>query len=152
MLRVVGLGNELYGDDGIGSAVLRHLQTFPVELVDAGNDGFKLLDYLLQAEPLLVIDCARMGKSPGSVCKFLSGRIHPGENCDLISLHGISMGEILVLARELGWSGECTIIGIEPKSIAFNTGLSAEVSGSIPAVIDLVMEEVEHYAKKSIDH
>jgi hypothetical protein len=44
------------------------------------------------------------------------------------------------------------VIGIEPKSIVFNTGLSTEISRNIPAIIDLVREEITNYAKKSINH
>ena len=156
MLKIVALGNELYGDDGIGPAVLKTLHNEvdgTAELILAGNDAFILLDHLLKQDPLVIIDCARMGKSPGEILKFRSGQIQPRWlAAEGLSLHGFSIGEILTMAAELGCATESTVIGIEPKSILFNTGLSAEISQKIPAIIDLVMEEIKNYAKKSIDH
>ena len=156
MLKIIGLGNELYGDDGIGSKIVSKLRQYahqiPAELIYAGNDGFIVLDCLLQPEPVIIIDCARMGKKPGSIKKFKSGQIQAGWTSDFISLHGLGLGEILTLVKELGRDAEYTIIGIEPKTVAFNTDLSEEISRKIPAVIDLVMEEIEKYDKKSINH
>jgi hydrogenase maturation protease len=156
VLKIIALGNELYGDDGIGPAVLCALRQKVTEtsarLVQAGGDAFILLDHLLMQDPVLIIDCARMGKKPGDILKLRVGRLQPQWMANGISLHGFSIGEILKLARELGSSAESMVIGIEPKSIEFNTGLSAEISQRIPAIIDLVMEEIKNYAKKSIDH
>jgi hydrogenase maturation protease len=156
MLRVIALGNELYGDDGIGPAVLRQMQSRvrreSVDLIDAANDALILLDYLVKGDPVVLIDCARMGRNPGEVLKFRSGRLQPPWLSGLLSLHGLSIREVLELARELGWSGECVIIGIEPKAVAFNSDLSAEISRNLPAIVDLAMEEINKYGEKSIDH
>jgi len=156
MLKIIALGNELYGDDGIGPAVLDELRnrmgdTY-TDLINAGNDAFILLDYLLRADTVIIIDCARMGKKPGEILKFRTSQMIPQWISNLISLHGLSVSDVLALARELGWSADCVIIGVEPKSIVFNTGLSEEISRTVPAIIDLVMEEVKKYAKKSTNH
>jgi hydrogenase maturation protease len=111
-----------------------------------------LLDHLLQKDPVVIIDCARMGKKPGDVLKFRTSRILPQWISNNLSLHGFSIGDILTMARQLNNSTESVVIGIEPKSIVFNTGLSTEISRNIPAIIDLVREEITNYAKKSINH
>jgi hydrogenase maturation protease len=156
MLRIVALGNELYGDDGVGPVVLNELRkqvgVDSAELINAGSDAFVLLDYLLKTDPVIIIDCARMGKEPGAILKFRTSQIQPQWISNNLSLHGFSIGDILTMARELDSSAESVIIGIEPKSIVFNTGLSAEISRNIPAIIDLVREEITNYAKKSINH
>jgi hydrogenase maturation protease len=156
MLRVIALGNELYGDDGIGPVILNELRQqigdTSADLINAGNDPFMVLDYLLKADPVLIIDCARMGEKPGVILKFCTSQVQPQWISNLVSLHGLGISDVLTMAGELGWSSECVIIGVEPKSIVFNTGLSAEIRGTIPVIIDLVMEEVKKYAKKSINH
>jgi hydrogenase maturation protease len=156
MLRIIALGNELYGDDGVGPVVLDELRKEDVadsaELINAGSDAFVLLDHLLQKDPVVIIDCARMGKKPGDVLKFRTSRILPQWISNNLSLHGFSIGDILTMARQLNNSTESVVIGIEPKSIVFNTGLSTEISRNIPAIIDLVREEITNYAKKSINH
>jgi len=156
MLRIIALGNELYGDDGIGPAVLNELSkqiaADSADLINAGSDAFVLLDYLLKKDPVLIIDCARMGKKPGEILKFRSSRIQPQWLSNNLSLHGFSIGDILDMARQMDSSAESVVIGIEPKSIVFNTGLSSEISRNIPAIIDLVREEIKNYAKKSTDH
>jgi len=156
MLRIIALGNELYGDDGIGPAVLNELRkdvaAGSADLIDAGSDAFILLDYLLKTDPVVIIDCARMGKAPGDYLKFHTSKIQPQWLSNSISLHGFSVGDILNMARQLDHSTGSVVIGVEPKSIAFNTGLSAELSRNIPAIKDLVMEEIRNYAQKSTDH
>jgi len=156
MLKVIGLGNELCGDDGIGPVILnelrRQVHQVPVDLIHAGSDAFIVLDYLLQPDPVLIIDCARMGRKPGAIAKFRATQIQPPWINNSISLHGFSMGDVLKMARDLGYTTECMIIGVEPKILDFNTGLSDEVSRNIPAIVQLVMEEIKKYAKKSIDH
>jgi hydrogenase maturation protease len=156
MLRIIALGNELYGDDGVGPVVLDELRkevgVNSAELINAGSDAFILLDYLLKKDPVLIIDCARMGKEPGDILKFRTSQMQPQWVSNNLSLHGFSIGDILAMARQLDSSAESVVIGVEPKSIVFNTGLSAEISRNIPAIIDLVREEIKNYAKKSTDH
>ena len=64
MLKVISLGNSLRGDDGIGPHIIENLATRGdqdhYELCDAGSDPFDILEKLLQPEPVLVIDCARI--------------------------------------------------------------------------------------------
>jgi hydrogenase maturation protease len=156
MLKVIGLGNELCGDDGIGPVVLNELnhriRPMPVDLINAGSDAFIVLDYLLKSDPVLIIDCARMGRKPGEIMRFRTTQIQPPWINNSISLHGFSIGDVLKMASDLGRTADCVIIGIEPKILEFNSGLSEEVRQNIPAIVQMVMEEIKKYAKKSFDH
>jgi len=106
MLKVIGLGNILRGDDGIGPVIIRELEksykSLQVRPVDPGSDAFTVLDHLLGSDPVLIIDCARMGKKPGTVQKimiqnteFLSTKIG-------MSLHGYSLAEVWKVACSMG--------------------------------------------------
>ena len=74
MLKIISLGNELRGDDGIGPRVLEQLtkikHPIPIRFINAGADAFIILEHLVDSDPVLLIDCAKMGKTPGSVNKF----------------------------------------------------------------------------------
>jgi hydrogenase maturation protease len=114
-------------------------------LEEIGSDAFTLLEYLLHPEPILIIDCARMGKTPGSVIKISAEDIASYHTEVGISLHGFSLAEIYQLAKSVGTVSKMTIIGVEPKNIEFNTGISKEVEKSIPAIIKMVREEAKKY-------
>ncbi len=151
MLKVVALGNSLRGDDGIGIAVLDELKknnlVQKVVLLDIGSDAFTLLEHFIQTEPMLLIDCARMGKSPGEVAKFCVDQTNLARANEMVSLHGFSLAETYQMAQKLGNVADCHIIGIEPKTIEFNRDISPEVRKSIPVVIEMVMEKIEKYEK-----
>ena len=149
MLKIISLGNELRGDDSIGPAVVNELRTMElpeyVTLINAGADAFTVLEHLIAKEPILIIDCAQMGKNPGDVIKFRVdiSNIKLFENS--ISLHGFSFGEVFKMAEEFGPIPDCSIIGVEPKSIEFGQKLSDEVKQSLPSIINMVIEEAKQY-------
>jgi hydrogenase maturation protease len=156
MLKVYGLGNILRGDDGIGPFVIRKLQEGDAdifkELKDAGSDPFLILENLLESDPVLVIDCAKMGLKPGCV-RRISARNHgfPAKNFDQ-SLHGYRLSNLWQLARKMGVKNDLIVIGVEPQSLEFNTGLSAVVINSIPAILQMVREEAIKNAQKNSDN
>ncbi len=151
MLKVIGLGNSLRGDDGIGPLIIQNLlndeNDDPVELCDAGSDPFSILEKLLQPEPVLVIDCARMGLKPGSVRKISAKDNGFLESKYGLSLHGFNLADVWKMAQSMGVENDLIVIGVEPEKMDFNTGLSGTVKKSIPTVIQMVKEEAEKYAK-----
>jgi hydrogenase maturation protease len=156
MLKVIGLGNIIRGDDGIGPVVIEELEKnghlLPVHLCDAGSDAFTVLDHLLGSEPVLIIDCARMGKKPGTVKKIVTTDIERMPSDIGMSLHGYSLVGIWKIAQSMGVKKNLAIIGVEPDSIQFNSGLSEVVKKSIPVIIKMVAEEARKYAKKDSHH
>ncbi len=156
MLTVIGLGNILRGDDGIGPVIIEQLEgeisPLKTKLLDAGSDAFMVLEKLLEPGPVVVIDCAYMGEEPGQVRRI---RVKDAglllEQFGL-SMHGFSLADILKMAQSIGVEPDMTIVGVEPKEIKFNTGISKEVEKSIPTIMRMVMEEAKSYAEKNIDH
>lgn len=156
MLKILGMGNLLRGDDAIGSIIISELEKkilpLPVELIDIGSDVFSLLQHLVNNDPMLIIDCAKMGKLPGQVIKFNIEDTDFKNKDEAITLHGFSFAEIYKMAGMLGRNAKTDIIGIEPGSLAFNNQLSKEVNQSIPLIIQMVIEEIKKYAQKNINH
>lgn len=149
MFKVISLGNELRGDDSIGPAVVNKLRAMnisePVTLIDAGTDAFTVLEHLIADDPILLIDCAFMGKKPGEFLKFKIDNSNINSFEKSISLHGFSFGEVFRMAEQFGPIADCTIIGIEPKSIEFGQKLSEEVKQSFPSIIHMIIEEAKKY-------
>ena len=139
------------GDDSIGPDIIQRLKNkklpVPLTLADVGSDAFSLLEYLIGKEPLLIIDCAKMGEEPGTVRKFNLNDKALKTLDKAVSLHGMSFGEIYRMARSLGAVAECTLIGIEPEQIEFDRPLSQVVEEKIPMIMNMIIEEAKHYAR-----
>jgi len=150
MLKVIGLGNALRGDDSIGPYIIEKLSEkenpVPLTLIDAGSDAFTLLEHLILDDPILILDCADMGKAPGEIVSFTLNDATIKAVESAVSLHGFGFGEVYNMAKSLGKMAECKIIGIQPKEIEFNCGLSKEVEAAVPQIINLVMEEAKKHA------
>jgi hydrogenase maturation protease len=156
MLKVIGLGNVLRGDDGIGPFIVNKLKDLnvqiPVQLVELDTDPFSILEHLIGPEPVLIIDCAKMGKKPGEIIKFDIKESNLQFADKFISLHSISFSEIYQIARNIGSVTKCNIIGVEPKSVNYNTGLSKEIENSVTKILEMVIKEAKYYAKKDFNN
>ena len=150
MINVIGLGNLLKGDDAVGPVVIEQLHRINTQnklnLVDAGADAFMVLDYLLADDPVILIDCAQMGKVAGEIVAFDVNSVNIKSVSAAVSLHGFSFAEMYAMAASMGPVAPCKIIGVEPKNIDFNTDFSEEVEASIPEIINMVKMEAKNYA------
>lgn len=139
---VLGVGNVLLRDDGVGVHVLRALERehdgdARLKFIDGGTIGFMLAGLIEEAPDLLVIDAVRMAESPGYVrCfedeamdRFLTGRRG--------SVHEIGLRDALDMARLTGkFPRRRALIGVEPATTELGEELSAEVErGVAPAVL-----------------
>ncbi len=145
---VLGVGNLLLSDEGVGIHVVKELMEMDlppgVSVVDGGTHGFGLLDFITDADRLIIIDAVKGGGEPGTVYTFKIDNLenHIGEI--KLSVHQFGILEMLNLATLFGRVPETTVIGIEPKSVDFGTELSYEVRSKIHKVIELVMEELKN--------
>jgi hydrogenase maturation protease len=93
-----------------------------------------------------------MGNEPGTVQKILTKDSEFRSTNIGLSLHGYSLAEVWQIARSMGVDKDLTIIGVEPDSIQFNSGLSEVVKKSIPIIIQMVVEEAKKHAEKDSHH
>lgn len=145
-ITILGVGNELLSDEGVGVHVAKELEKreLPtgVEVFEGGTDGFGLLHLISDTDHLIVIDSVKGGGEPGSIYRF---DIKDAPNCsDLFktSVHQIGILEVINLSDLIGKTPETIVIGIEPKTIGTGMELSPEIRARIPRVIELVLEEV----------
>jgi len=143
---IIGLGNLILKDDGLGVHVVRELEDreLPpgVELIDGGTAAMELLPVVHGAERIIVIDALRAGGEPGTIY-----RVNPEDLvCETerpLSLHQVGLLEVLGMAKQLGGHGDVTIVGVEPKEITWGMELSPEVRAKVPKVIKAVFEELK---------
>ncbi len=143
---ILGVGNLLLSDEGVGVHIARKLMEmdFPpeVRVVEGGADGFGLMQVLLEADRLILVDAVKGGGLPGSMYRFEIEDCPPFPDIYKTSVHQISILEVINLSGLIGSTPRTTIIGVEPKCLGIGMDLSPEVEAKVPRVIQLVREEV----------
>lgn len=140
---VLGIGNLLSRDEGVGCHVAHALEEMSlpdVEVVDAGTCAHAL-DLVEDTDKLVIVDAARGGGRPGQVYRF-----HPEditlEEKSFLSLHDMSLLDNLMLMKVWHKVCETVIIGVEPKELGWGVDLSTEVQENMPQIMDAVLAEV----------
>lgn len=144
---VLGVGNLLLMDEGVGVRVVQELSgrfIFPddVDIIDGGTLGLDLLPYLEDRECAIIIDAAKMGKPAGSVGRIAEESM-PWMINKKLSSHQVGIAELITIANITGkLPKKLILIGIEPKCIQVGLEISKEVSDRIDEVISLVIQEL----------
>jgi hydrogenase maturation protease len=136
---VLGVGNMLLGDDGVGPALLskvgeRYSRVQDVECVDGGTQGLALLGYLAERTTLVLLDAYSSGKAPGEVTVLnKSELLAPGAQ-RATTAHEGNAGELLAVAQLVGELPEQVfLVGVEPERVRTELGLSPSVKAALPA-------------------
>ncbi len=144
---VLGVGNLLRQDEGVGVHVVRALSGANfgehAELVDGGTAVFEALSQWREIGKLIVIDAVRGGKEPGAISR-LSLREVADRTAPALSVHEHGVLDALGLLQQAGLRvGEVVIYGVEPESAGWGTELSAPVVESLPLLAARLREELE---------
>jgi hydrogenase maturation protease len=144
---VIGLGNPLMGDDGIGLAALERLREgwrIPptVALVDGGTWGLNLLHTIEASGQVLFLDAVRAGRKPGSLAE-LAGPELPRMLGLKLSPHQIDIREVLALLELRGTTpATLACLGLEPASVELRAGLSPEVADRLDALVSAAVQRL----------
>jgi len=144
---VIGLGNPLMGDDGIGLAALERLAASGavprgVELVDGGTWGMNLLHRIESADAVILLDAIQAGTAPGTVVE-LEGDAVPRRLAHKLSPHQIDLAEVLAIAALRGALPPRLIaLGIEPGVVEMSSRLSPAVEAALPRLLERVIERL----------
>jgi hydrogenase maturation protease len=154
---VLGLGNPLRGDDGIGPRIVEELTRcgLPdgVTALDVGNAGLDLLNVLEGCERAVVVDAAEMGQQAGQFIRFTPDEAQLTRAGDRFSLHNAGLSEALALAEALGRTlPELVVFGVQPAEIDWREGLSPAVEAAIPALTNAVIKEIAGTCPKGENH
>lgn len=144
---VLGIGNLLLKDEGVGVHLLKELEeeNLPssVELVDGGTSTLNILPLLKGARKIIVIDAMKAGDEPGSIYRCCPKDLIPAPDAPM-SLHHIDFLQALKMAKLLGYDLEdqTIIYGVEPEEISWEIGLSPRIKNKMAKLKELVLEEI----------
>jgi hydrogenase maturation protease len=140
---VLGLGNPLMADDGIGVDLVGRLgqeaDCYPaVDFIDAGVGGMSVLHMIEGRRKAILIDSAHMGEAPGTLRRFTPDQVRIAKILAHQSLHEADLLRVLTLAEQLGQAPETMVIfGIQPQVVEPRQGLSG-----------LLLDRIDHYLRE----
>src|SRR5208283_3032405 len=121
---VLGLGNTLLSDDGVGPALLDQLSGSAqrwegqVEFMDGGTQGLALLGRLSGRKALIIVDAVKTGAPPGTIHRMTLAELRSVNPGHASSSHEGNAGELLAAAQLLDeLPARLFVIGVEPKKI-----------------------------------
>ncbi|OOM80760.1 HyaD/HybD family hydrogenase maturation endopeptidase [Clostridium sp. BL-8] len=144
---IIGIGNILLKDDGVGVYVIRKLEDeklpATVELVDGGTSTLDTLSYFLEYNKVIVVDCLRAGHKPGTIYK-----INPEEIKDYkqenLSIHDVQILDVVKMANMLAKFPKVVIFGVEPEEICLDTEMTDNIKNKIPEIIKHIKVELNN--------
>ncbi len=145
---VLGVGNILLSDEGMGVYAVNALQAryvvpAEVEVIDGGTSAMDCLDQIAEADLLLIADCVRGGREPGTLVRlgdddlqaFFRTRISP---------HQVGLSDVLATLALHGLSPARTVlIGVEPKSLDLGMAPTLELATILPLMVEKLAAELE---------
>ncbi|QGU32929.1 HyaD/HybD family hydrogenase maturation endopeptidase [Thermochromatium tepidum] len=140
---LLGLGNLLLSDEGVGVQVVRRLERDyrfepAIRLIDGGTSGLDLLPLFADHRRILMIDAIALAAPPGQIAVLRDAEIRSALSPRL-SVHHLGLSDLLALAQWLDdGPTEIVLVGIVPECLELGLELSPSVAAAIPAVIEQV--------------
>lgn len=144
---VLGLGNVLLGDDGLGAAAIARIERdyrIPprASLEDGGTLGLSLLDLIADSDHLILVDAVRAEATPGTLVR-LDGADVADAVRDRLSPHQIGVADLLDAARLIDcYPSTVTLLGLVPETIDLAVTRSRAVESGIDELVGAVVREV----------
>ena len=154
-IAVLGIGNMLLSDDGVGVHVIKKLQEeyrFPesVELIDGGTKGLDLLPLFEGKDKVLIVDAANFRKEPGTIDTVEGDKI-PAFLSSKLSVHQIGLPDTLFAAKLMDITpAEMSLIGIQPKSMETGTELSDDIKDRMEQLVKKVLMKLNDWGVEGI--
>ncbi len=144
---VLGLGNLVHSDDGLGVHAIQNLTHDPrvpsdVVLMDGGTQGLSLLPHISAYQRLLVIDAIDVGAKPGTLLRLEGKAVRnlPGK----ASVHQLGFADLLVALELLGeLPEEIVLFGVQPLSTEWTAELTPPVQEALGPLLDAVIEQLK---------
>ena len=149
---VIGIGNTLYTDEGLGIHILPYVKEAlkqngltDVEVYEGSTDSMSLLAPIDRADYLLVVDAIKAGKAPGEIIALTEEEI-PKYFSTKLSVHQVGFQEVLFAARLLEQlPKEMAMIGAQPYSLELGVELSKGMKEKLPKMLDMIVAQVKRW-------
>jgi hydrogenase maturation protease len=147
---VIGLGNPLMSDEGVGVRLIEKLSAlgkdFPgVDFLDLGTSGAKVLHAVAGRRKAIIIDCAFMDEAPGAIVRFAPPDVRSRKKIPRMSVHEGDLMQFIELSRALGeCPDEVVIFGIQPDVVALGESLSPALAARTDEYVAAVVAELRN--------
>lgn len=146
-VRVVGIGNLLMQDDGVGPQMIQMLQGMEgippeVELIDGGTHSYDLVEFFAEADSIIIIDALKFGEEPGTLYRAPLKELRLDPVNDARSVHELNFIDAVKMVNMLGYDPEVIVFGVEPRTIDVSMDLSPEVAQKLPRLAELICAEI----------
>jgi len=145
-LLILGLGNVLCTDDGLGIAILAQLERgyyVPpgVRLMDGGTLGLSLLSELESAPRVLIVDAIQTNASAGTLVRLEGEEVLPAVR-ERLSPHQIGVADLMDAMRlRRSTPPQMVLLGAVPENIELGVGCTTPVRAAMPDLIEAVLHE-----------
>jgi hydrogenase maturation protease len=149
MVFVLGLGNVLMGDDGLGPYVVRAFEELyepgaDVEVVDLGTPGLDLAPWLADASHIIVVDTIRASEPAGTLRLYDKADIVRHAPFARVGPHDPGLKETLLTLEFAGRAPQTvTLIGVVPARVAMGTALSDPVAAAVAPAVAAIVERLQ---------
>ena len=146
---VVGLGDPMQGDAGVGARVVRELGPRVADGIECrAIDGTPeaLLEVLTRHPEVIFVEAVRGGEPPGTIYRLTPADLEAERPAAPRSAHGSAVAAALREARRLGAWCHVVVIGVEPGEAGRSADLSPQVWASLPVVTECVEREIAAFA------
>ncbi len=147
-LLVLGLGNPLLSDEGVGPAAIemlarRYAPGEGVELVDGGTLGLALVPFFSTARRAILVDAILADAPPGTIVRLDAARI-PRARGHRLSPHDLGIADVIAAVRCLdAQPEEIVVVGVVPETMGVGTRRSPAVERVLPRLVEEVAREAE---------
>ena len=148
---VLGVGNILLRDEGVGVIVARALvdhASLPPDtmVVDGGTLGLDLLPMIGDAGALIMVDAVNLRSAPGTIRVMHGHELHTAL-AQHVSPHQVGVNDLVALARLTGTLPErFALVGIQPEAVEVGLELTPAVQAALPAAVQAVLDELHAMA------
>ncbi|CAB1128573.1 Hydrogenase maturation protein [Candidatus Hydrogenisulfobacillus filiaventi] len=148
---VIGLGNILLRDEGIGVHLLYHLRrkySFQpaIAVADGGTLGWQLMDVLAAFDHIVIIDAINAAAKPGTIVRFKLEDLHKWVVKASGSSHEVEILEVMAALQLVGEAPDAVVIGIVPEDVnGLGVYLSDTVLARVSALEDVVLHELRGF-------
>ncbi len=153
---ILGLGNPLQADDGVGCRVIEALERCElppeVEVMDGGTPGVGLINLVEGRRRVIIVDAAEMSREAGAVVRFRPADVTLTGSAERFSLHRTAVADALALAAALNLAlPEIIFYGVQPGRVGWSDELSPEVAAAIPHIVEQVLNELSQGQEQAYD-
>lgn len=147
---VLGLGNLVHSDDGLGVHAIHLLQKDPrvppdVELLDGGTQGLSLIPHISGFDRVVVIDAVDVGEAPGTLLRLEGAALAnlPGK----ATVHTLGFADLMVALKLLDSApSEVVLLGVQPQSTSdWSAELTPPVRSAVEKLPGLVLAQIARW-------